>query len=502
MSKLYVFGIGGTGARVLKSLTMLLAAGVDCSVNTIVPIIVDRDTSNKDLSRTKLLIEDYNVVNKIAETKGKNKFFKTKIELLNGELCLQLKDNTQKFKDFIGKNASMSLENHALVDMLFSKETLELDMTEGFQGNPNIGSVVLNQFDDNDTFKAFANDFKDGDKIFIISSIFGGTGASGFPLLRKTLQTPNVRGTDGQELPNWGLVNKAKIGSISVLPYFIVGSPTDDSLVNSDTFIDKSRAALSYYKTEDKKLDTFFYISDKLTTTFTHHKGGNLQKNDAHFVELAAAMAILDFVNPDKVSKNIHRNKDNKIDSTTYKEFGISANLSEFNFNDITDDTKNLIINSLSRFLLFAKYMGYTVVKKTINNEEKLVVERVDKNDVFKNEHKYQPYAHSRFTGEFRKNSTIQKMEAVQIKFFEWLLEMEKQSRKFTPFNLVSSSSRDFINGSLNIVKLKDFRYKNWAKMDNELNAQILKIDKSLGNESCLLELFYRVTEELLNYKN
>jgi len=55
MAKLYVFGIGGTGSRVLKSLTMLLAAGVDCGVDTIVPIIVDRDLSNRDLTRTKLL---------------------------------------------------------------------------------------------------------------------------------------------------------------------------------------------------------------------------------------------------------------------------------------------------------------------------------------------------------------------------------------------------------------------------------------------------------------
>ena len=81
MSKLYVFGIGGTGARVLKSLTMLLAAGIECGVDTIVPIIIDRDLSNKDLSRTKLLIDNYIEVNKIAETK--KGFFNTKINLLN-----------------------------------------------------------------------------------------------------------------------------------------------------------------------------------------------------------------------------------------------------------------------------------------------------------------------------------------------------------------------------------------------------------------------------------
>jgi hypothetical protein len=37
MNKLYIFGIGGTGSRVLKSLTMLLAAGVKCDYD-IVPI--------------------------------------------------------------------------------------------------------------------------------------------------------------------------------------------------------------------------------------------------------------------------------------------------------------------------------------------------------------------------------------------------------------------------------------------------------------------------------
>ncbi|MDY0388813.1 MAG: hypothetical protein RBT65_17165 [Methanolobus sp.] len=205
MSKLYVFGIGGTGARVLKSLTMLLAAGVDCGVDTIVPIIIDRDMSNKDLSRTKLIIEDYIAVNRSVGANGKNMFFKTKISLLDGGLYLQLKDNTQKFDEFIGKR-TMTNENKALVDMLFSSKTLGLDMTEGFQGNPNIGSVVLNQFDDSNVFKKFANDFKNGDKIFIISSIFGGTGASGFPLLRKILQTANVKDADGNNLPNWGLV--------------------------------------------------------------------------------------------------------------------------------------------------------------------------------------------------------------------------------------------------------------------------------------------------------
>lgn len=39
--KLYIFGIGGTGSRVIKSLVMLAASGVKIDASAIVPIIVD-----------------------------------------------------------------------------------------------------------------------------------------------------------------------------------------------------------------------------------------------------------------------------------------------------------------------------------------------------------------------------------------------------------------------------------------------------------------------------
>lgn len=59
MSKLYVFGIGGTGSRVLRSLTMLLASGVECKADTIVPIIIDPDDSGADKTRTIDLMNQY-----------------------------------------------------------------------------------------------------------------------------------------------------------------------------------------------------------------------------------------------------------------------------------------------------------------------------------------------------------------------------------------------------------------------------------------------------------
>lgn len=58
MSKLYLFGIGGTGSRVIRSLTMLLASGVDAGVDTIVPVLIDPDLSNGDLTRTVNLLKN------------------------------------------------------------------------------------------------------------------------------------------------------------------------------------------------------------------------------------------------------------------------------------------------------------------------------------------------------------------------------------------------------------------------------------------------------------
>lgn len=502
MSKLYVFAIGGTGSRVLRSLTMLLSTGVDCGIDTIVPIVIDRDVSNRDYTRTQELIQDYIAVHEMAAKTGENKFFKTKIELLNNKLCLQLYDNTEKFDDFIGKG-TLSRENNALIEMLFSKKTLNLDMTAGFQGNPNIGSVVLNQFDDSDVFKAFANNFQDGDKIFIISSIFGGTGASGFPLLQKTLHTPNLRDSQNKALSNWGLVNKAPMGAITVLPYFNVKSATDGSLVNSDTFIDKTKAALSYYKNLDKNLDVLYYIADSNPTSYDHHKGGDKQRNNAHFIELASAISILDFINPLKTSINFNRDTQGNIIQTIYKEFAINSNNDSgkgLNLNNLSDETKKLIITPFTRFALFSKYMGFLAIEKNVNGKTFKKIEETD--SIFNKQYKHQPYSKiNSWNKKIVENDNIKKLKNVQEKYLSWLLEMEEQSRMFTPYNLENKSAFDFVRGEINIVnpsKWNDMLFSNWAKVDNELNRQIHNVDKSFTEEEQFIELFFRTTKALI----
>lgn len=183
MSKLYVFGIGGTGSRVLRSLTMMLAAGVKTSQSDVVPIVIDPDSANADLTRTVALMNKYATLRQrlAFPENGHGTFFKAKIDQILPNYNLLIKDTEDRqFQQFIELPA-MNKQNQAMMRMLFSEKNLASSMNVGFKGNPNIGSVVLNQIVNSEDFITFANSFEKGDKIFIVSSIFGGTGASGFP---------------------------------------------------------------------------------------------------------------------------------------------------------------------------------------------------------------------------------------------------------------------------------------------------------------------------------
>ena len=148
--KLYIFGIGGTGSRVIKSLVMLASSGVNIDADAIVPIIVDPDFANADVTRTIEQIKTYAAIReKLAfNDASQNKFYSIDIKNITNDYRLTLKDTkNKKFREFI-EYSTLSKENQALASILFSETNLESDMEVGFKGNPNIGSVVLNQFTD------------------------------------------------------------------------------------------------------------------------------------------------------------------------------------------------------------------------------------------------------------------------------------------------------------------------------------------------------------------
>ena len=341
MSKLYVFAIGGTGSRVLRSLTMLAAAGVDIQANEIVPVIIDPDVSNADLTRTVTLMNRYATIRKGIDFYDQNEtsFFRTEISQAVQNYSLYIKDTEDKRFDQFIEYSSLSTENKAMMSMLFSEKNLSAQMQVGFKGNPNIGSVVLNQIESSPQFEEFANSFAEGDKIFIISSIFGGTGASGFPLLLKTLRDPEA------SFPNHSIINNAQIGAVTILPYFKL-QPSEESEIDSSTFISKARSALAYYETNvvgNESINALYYLADD-GDIYENNDGGSLQQNPAHIIELVAATAAINFMNTDYTDR--HQNL----------EFGIRDinNNDSVTFGKFYPDTEELLMKPMTQLTMMA----------------------------------------------------------------------------------------------------------------------------------------------------
>ena len=101
--KTYIFGIGGTGARVMRALTMLLATGMEIKTDEIVPIFIDPDASAADLTRTISFLREYKYMNGLLHftSDTKNRFFKTKISEIIPNYRLELSNTrNDRFRKF------------------------------------------------------------------------------------------------------------------------------------------------------------------------------------------------------------------------------------------------------------------------------------------------------------------------------------------------------------------------------------------------------------------
>lgn len=483
MAKLYVIGIGGTGSRVLKSLTMLMAAGVRVENDRqipyeIVPVIIDPDHAAADLTRTVKLMKDYNdIYNSIDHNNSNdNKFFGTKINMdILHEARIPLENTLDvDFKEYIGLSYMRDTENlpnanYALVSTLFSKKNLDAKMEVGFKGNPNIGSVVLNQFALTKEWTDIVASFGQDDRIFVISSIFGGTGASGFPLLLK-----KIRSVD-EKLPGCKNIKDSVIGAITVLPYFDV-QPSENSEIDSSTFMSKTKAALSYYDRNMNEANMIYYIGDSQTKQYKNSEGGVTQQNSAHFIELAAALAIVDFARQADLDTN-----DGKPSKIVYKEFGIRDEVNEILFGNLDSYTNLSIEKPLVTFTMFCKYMNERMT-------DSVGAQPWSKDLKYDNN-----FVRSHFYGVLLKD--------IRTSYLQWLDEMANNCRAFTPFDL-REKKNDVFSLIKGVVPARVLSFdSNYDLFDNYLNSKQRKINHDSSKENMFMELFYKAINDLVKDK-
>lgn len=70
MKKVFVFCIGGTGIRVMKSITMLMAGGMSTNGYTVVPIILDPHLDLEEKKNLHSLIDNYESIYKQSINNG------------------------------------------------------------------------------------------------------------------------------------------------------------------------------------------------------------------------------------------------------------------------------------------------------------------------------------------------------------------------------------------------------------------------------------------------
>jgi hypothetical protein len=479
--KIFIFAIGGTGARVLKAVTMMLASGMKLhGVDRVIPIIVDLDIQNGDTNRTLQILDAYRRIREKSIPENiEESFFNTNLVTLgdnksddeqgsiHSSFQLGFGDVKDTFFQYL-KAGQMDHVNQDLLNLLYDnspeyspRTELNLELSKGFKGNPNIGSIIFNDLVNTPEFKYFEQIFGAEDRIFIVSSIFGGTGASGFPQLVK-----NLRASNNANIKN------AKIGACTVLPYFNVQEDSD-SAIDSRNFYSKTKAALSYYETElDGQIEHIYYIGDKPgNDAYENHEGGLDQKNLAHVVELISGLSFINFAN--FPTGNFTPKQ------TAYYEYGIKKENGSLDFTHFHEGTRNTKFDSLTKFTFFSK-----LIRDYISGSYS---KAYAKNINLQQEYNQDPFY-------------------IEIKnfvshYFEWLDEMAKNSRGFSPFNL---SADDAYNAMIKqkVVKGLDKTFLSdyfTSKLDE--HQKTLAKDNVRSNYEQFMRIFYRACDDAFKDK-
>ncbi|RRC99515.1 hypothetical protein [Prevotella sp. OH937_COT-195] len=508
--RLFLFLVGGTGSRVLKPLIMQLAAGVrpiDENGNAIkdleiIPIIMDPHKANEDLKRTDDLLRWYkdircSIYGDVSSDKVERGFFATRIStlgdlnrdaVLNDTFVFNLESiSAKEFRDFINYN-TLDSANQALCSMLFSNEQLKTKMDIGFVGSPNIGSVALNQFKDSEEFKQFANVVSTSDRVFIVSSIFGGTGAAGYPIIVKNIRNA----VNNPAVANKGTLADAKIGALTVLPYFNIEQDKNSEITIAD-FISKTKSALDYYRVNltgskdgvsGASVNACYYLGDEVVSNpYKNDPGQNGQRNDAHFVEYVGATAILDFLS---LGDEKLRTDNGRVRNATFKEYGLRHDKMTLSLMDFGERTRLVLNRQMIKFHIAFMYLTYAFgedIGKMAYTDDAPKIQRSF----------LTTSGYTSLTGSFF------------AAYRQWLQEMAMNKRQFTPFNLYTRELCDCLTDiapTTGFLKSK-ISYKTIQEaLNNE--SKTASRQARYGNANVmfrLMDLLDKATENIIDKK-
>lgn len=370
MAKQYfVMGIGGTGMRCIESLIHLCAMGMfdDTEIHL---LALDTDKNNGNFSRLKEVKEAYvnaKGIDKTSRTALKDTFFSANIKYYEFSPDYEKKSSFNDIFNY-GNTKYNNPEEADLADLVLSENVETFNLRHGYRAQTHLGSMMMYHSIIEAAKSRTSSDIKNylqelikasqngNPKVFILGSVFGGTGASSIPIIPQAISEAAGILSNGAA----NISRKAYFASTLLTAYFSFKAPSGDELqaqkviATSDKFALNSQVAMMFYNDDTTVKNTYqrFYMmgtdgqtwdpmvreKDKISKTIT---GGGDQKNDSHYIELLAACAALDFSLLDtkylEERKNLHEpdyvfRAEDESGKLEFKDFVGSANSSDKDF--------------------------------------------------------------------------------------------------------------------------------------------------------------------------
>ncbi len=289
----YIIPVGGTGIRVMRALIHLMASGVLTNLkglNDIHFMLVDSDSTNGDKTRLEQTIKNYMDIYQVGVVS--KKLVKP---FADPDFTWSPLDAGGKSMAEIEGYDIMDEDMKKLFDFLYTNEEKNKKLNGGFYSHTSIGSYYMANGITNQAgeyigrWNEFFGDITKEDKIIIICSMFGGTGASGVPTLARRIREANA-------------TQKCDIAGIFIEPYFeSVNRNNENKIIDTNSFPIKSKIAFEYYYNQkfDKEIfNRMYFVGENpgKMMKVKHNIDSENQKNKANVVELYAATAVIEFL--------------------------------------------------------------------------------------------------------------------------------------------------------------------------------------------------------------
>lgn len=306
---LTVFALGGSGIRAVEPLVHLCAFGL--GPRRLRLVLIDPDQSNAAVGRIRRLLDRYRAVrDHLSAASAPGTYFRTEIIESSGRTSVwsPIADDEHRadarFESRVDRARMYNAHSEPLgqlFDLLYSRRIRDMDLGLGFRGVPSIGTVFMNRLREEPFFEQILTEADtDAEALFFsIGSIFGGTGASAFPVIGRAL----VDGIQDEQdrTPIQG-VGRGRIGGALLLPYFTLPTPESarapDDGIRPETalFAQNAAAAIPEYTGGRADYSELYVLGDSYPREQeVNAVGGQEQANPPHYIELYAALAALDF---------------------------------------------------------------------------------------------------------------------------------------------------------------------------------------------------------------